>query len=99
MTLVGSGNFSGLHYSKKTCQEIIEKFLEENNYRILKYDLDFKTAREMASSIMMGKRIVAQGELGIQNISISAGEDILNNQLSKATKLLRVEPIFDSEAK
>ena len=51
MPMVGSGNVTGWHYTKKNCEETNRNFLKEHGIEVVKYNLEFREAREYASSI------------------------------------------------
>ena len=57
MTTTGRGNITGLHWSKKNTEEFIRNFCKKNHFEVRQYDLDYKTAREIASEIRFFEKI------------------------------------------
>ncbi len=57
MTTTGKGNIMGLHWSKKSSEEFIREFCRKNELEVKQYDLDYKTAREIASEIRFFEKI------------------------------------------
>ena len=57
MTTTGKGNIAGLHWSKKSSEEFIREFCRKNELEVKQYDLDYKTAREIASEIRFFEKI------------------------------------------
>jgi hypothetical protein len=55
MTIVGSGNISGFHYSNKNCEEIIRDFFEKEGFKIDEYNIPFTLARNIAVEIRAEK--------------------------------------------
>jgi tRNA(Ile)-lysidine synthase TilS/MesJ len=58
MTMTGRGNVTGLHWSKKSSEEFIREFCRKNELEVKQYDLDYKTAREIASDIRFFEKVV-----------------------------------------
>lgn len=57
MTMTGRGNITGLHWTKKNTEEFIRQFCKKNNLEVQQYNLDYKTAREIASEIRFFEKI------------------------------------------
>ena len=57
MTTTGSGNVTGLHWSKKSSEEFIRAFCKRNDFEVKQYDLDYRTAIEIASEIRFFEKI------------------------------------------
>jgi tRNA(Ile)-lysidine synthase TilS/MesJ len=55
--MTGKGNIMGLHWSKKSAEEYIREYCKRNNLAVKQYDLDYKTAREIASEIRFFEKI------------------------------------------
>ena len=55
--MTGRGNIIGLHWSKKNTEEFIRDFCKRNGCEIMNYNLDYKTAREIASEIRFFEKI------------------------------------------
>jgi tRNA(Ile)-lysidine synthase TilS/MesJ len=55
--MTGRGN-TGLHWSKKSSEEFIREFCRKNELEVKQYDLDYKTAREIASDIRFFEKVV-----------------------------------------
>ena len=51
MTIVGSGNMTGFHYSKQNCEEIIRKYFKDQGFPIKDYNIPFVLARKLAEAI------------------------------------------------
>ena len=51
MTTTGRGNVMGLHWSKQNTEEFIRAFCKKNHLEVKQYNLDYNTAREIASEI------------------------------------------------
>ena len=47
----------GLHWSKKNTEKFIREFCKTNEIEIKDYNLDYKTAREIASEIRFFEKI------------------------------------------
>ena len=57
MTMTGRGNIMGLHWSKQNTEEFIRAFCKRNNLEVKQYNLDYNTAREIASEIRFYEQI------------------------------------------
>ena len=57
MTTTGRGNVMGLHWSKQNTEEFIRAFCKKNHLEVKQYNLDYNTAREIASEIRFFEKI------------------------------------------
>ena len=57
MTMTGRGNIAGLHWSKQNTEEFIRAFCKKNNLEVKQYNLDYNTARTIASEIRFYEQI------------------------------------------